>query len=75
MGENSRLSDGGWGCLFVLVIIAISYLPSWCFYVGIFWVVCWLIARAKETGDVPYLSDEIDRFLTEDRKRRRKRRR
>jgi len=61
--------------LFILAIIAMVSLPSWCFYVGLFWLILWMVAKHKQTGDVPRMSDEIDRFFVEGRKRRRRKRR
>jgi len=75
VSSGSELSDRGWGCLFVLMIIAISSLPSWCFYVGLLLVILLMVGKYKETGNVPSVSDEVGRFFTENRRKRRRRRR
>jgi len=66
------MSNEGWGILFVLVIIAITCLPAWCFYVGIFFLVSCMVAEHRKTGNVPKVSEMIERKMV--KKYRNKRR-
>ena len=57
------MSDEGWGILFVLSIVAMVFLPAWCFFVGLVFLVCCMVSEHKKTGNVPKVSEMIERRM------------